>query len=118
VAVNLKSKRQKSIDQENRAAKIIGGKRVRGSGSVLVNPGDAISSEIMAECKYTDNESISISKSTLSKIEENALNANKIPMLMFGFSDGNIVKDNWLAFPEYAFEQITKYLISLEKRDK
>ena len=114
----MRSKRQKSIDQENRAARLIGGKRVRGSGSVLVNPSDAISSEIMVECKYVDTESMSISRGVLSKIEEDALNANKIPMLMFGFSDGNIVKNNWVAFPEYAFEKISKYLISLDKNSK
>lgn len=108
--------RRKSIDQEEHAAKLIDGERVRGSGSVRWRPGDAMSGEILVECKFTDKESLMIEKKTLTKIEEDALNSDKIPMFMFGFDNGGKIKENWVAFPEYAFERLIKYLILLENK--
>lgn len=102
----MRSARQKSILQEEGAAELIGGKRRRGSGSVAGLPGDAVSEGFFVECKYTHKKSISIAKRDLSKLEEDAISANKVPVLVFGFANGDRVKNNWVAVPWYLFEVV------------
>lgn len=104
----MRSNKQKSILQEEEAAKLIDGRRVHGSGSVKGKPGDAISPAILVECKFTSKKAITLSKSVLSKIEKDALSSGKIPMLMFGFSDEDRVKssNSWVAIPVYFMKML------------
>lgn len=100
-SIPLRSTRQKSILQEEEAAKLIGGRRRKGSGSAPGLPGDAVSDRFLVECKYTARKSISIDLEGLRDLEENALNAGKIPFLVFGQDDGERVKHQWVAVPVY-----------------
>lgn len=106
----MRTLKQKSKLQEEQGAKLIGGRRVRGSGSVKGKPGDGISSLYMDECKYTDKKSISVKRSDLLKLEENSLSSGKMPVFMFGFSTGDRVKYNWVAVPEYLFREVMEQL--------
>lgn len=104
----MRSIRRKSILQEEETAKMIGGKRRRGSGSVPGLPGDAVSDRFLVECKFTSKRYISIKASDLRKIEEDALSTGKIPILAFGFSNGDTIEGQWTAIPSYLFYLLNK----------
>ena len=106
----MRTVKQKSMLQEEHGAKLIGGRRVPGSGSVKGKPGDGISPLYMDECKYTDRKSLSIKRVDLRKLEEDSLNSGKMPVFMFGFSNGDRVKYNWVAVPEYLFREVMEQL--------
>lgn len=105
-----RTNRQKSIRQEAAAAKMIGGRRRRGSGSAPGLPGDAYGERFLVECKFTNQQSFSVKLSDLTKIEVSALTAGKIPLFRFGFADGDDITENdeWVAFPAYFFPQLIK----------
>lgn len=85
---------------------MLGGKRRKGSGSYPGLPGDIVTKGVLGECKYTNKKSISISREVIGKIEENALNAGKVPCLVFGFGEADEVVNNWVAFPLWALRKL------------
>lgn len=90
---------QKSRLQEEETAKAIGGKRRQGSGSCPWLPQDNWSEKILAQDKFTSKPAIRISRKLLERLEEDALSSGKIPAFIFGFSQGDRVRDNWIAIP-------------------
>ena len=103
-----RTNRQKSIQQEEAAAKMIGGQRRRGSGSVPGLPGDAYGEHFLVECKFVNARSFSIKVGDLTKIEVAAFTAGKIPLFRFGFATGDRIANEWVAFPAYLFPQVVK----------
>ena len=70
-------------------AKDIGGRASPGSGNTRFEKSDAYSEDFRIEDKFTDKLKYSIQFNTLSKIEKESVNTNKIPILRFGFLKGN-----------------------------
>ena len=70
-----KRKRRRSIKQEDRIAKEVGGRRVPGSGNAAVlkghntrgKTGDVTTKEFKIEAKYTDNKSFRITEDVILK---------------------------------------------------
>jgi len=84
--------------KETNDAKMVGGKRVRGSGNRWYNPGDVRSEKYLIECKQTDKKSYSLTKERLNKAYNEALFAYKIPLFSVKIQDVEIVvmfKQDW-----------------------
>ena len=82
-----KSNKQKGINWEKRVEKCIN------SGSLWFDKGDLKSEDCIIECKYTEGKGYRISSKVLNKLWNDALDANKIPVLTIGIKDGN---DLWM----------------------
>lgn len=77
-----------SKKQENTIAKRFGGERVKNSGATFGNPGDVTTDQFLIECKtkMTHSQSITIQKSWLEKIKQEALFVGKPhTALLFNF---------------------------------
>ena len=81
-----KSNKEKGQDFENKCQKTIN------SGALWFNKGDLKTEDYVIDCKYTDKKGFRISTKILEKIWNEALDANKLPMLIIGIKDENI---NW-----------------------
>jgi len=95
-----KQKRAKSIAQENRVARRVGGSRQKASGAVPGSRGDIKSVELLGECKRTDKKSISITLEYLEKITQEASYYNKIPCVAIEIaSPPKFVNRDWILLP-------------------
>lgn len=84
--------------KEKNDARMVGGKRVPGSGNKWNNPGDVKSDKYLIECKQTDNKSYSLTKEKLDKIYEEALFSYKIPLFSVKIQDVEVIimmKEDW-----------------------
>lgn len=89
--------------KEKSDAKLIGGRRVRGSGNKWHNPGDSRSEHYLSESKYTDKKSYSLNYNKLKKIYNEALLTYKIPLFMIQIKDINLVtmfEEDWVKLKE------------------
>ncbi len=59
------------------------------SGTFWHSKGDLSTEEYLIECKMTNKGSYSISKKLLEKIWNDALESNKLPLLVIGIQDNN-----------------------------
>ena len=95
-----KQTRKKSMDQEDRIAKAVGGKRQKASGALPGARGDVRSVELLNECKRTDKKSISISIEYLQKITKEASYYNCIPSVSIEIaSPPKFVNRDWVLLP-------------------
>lgn len=95
-----KLQRKKSIAQENRVAKKVGGNRQKASGALPGAKGDVRSVELLTECKRTDKKSISITIEFLQKITQEAGYYNKIPSVSIEIeSPPKFVNKDWILLP-------------------
>lgn len=95
-----KTKRKKSIAQENRVATAIGGRRQKASGALPGSRGDVRSVELLNECKRTDKKSISITIEYLQKITQEASYYNCIPSVSIEIeSPPKFVNRDWILLP-------------------
>jgi hypothetical protein len=95
-----KKQRAKSMAQENRVAKSVGGKRQKASGALPGVRGDVKSVELLGECKRTDKKSISITLDYLEKITKEASFYNKIPCVAIEIqSPPKFVNRDWVLLP-------------------
>lgn len=95
-----KKQRAKSMAQENRVAKNVGGKRQKASGALPGVRGDVKSVELLGECKRTDKKSISITLEYLAKITKEASYYNKIPCVAIEIeSPPKFVNRDWVLLP-------------------
>lgn len=84
--------------KESNDAKMVDGKRVRGSGNRWNNPGDVRSEKYLIECKQTDKKSYSLSRQKLNKAYEEALFTYKIPLFSVKIQDIEVVimmREDW-----------------------
>ena len=75
---------------ERRIAKILGGRRIPLSGSLIIMPGDVITDKFLVGCKLrasSGKKQIAIKKAWLTKIEKEAKSQNKIPLLIFKYKN-------------------------------
>jgi hypothetical protein len=102
-----KTKRQRSIDQENHLAKKLGGERVRGSGSFGFRPGDVkIRGEFLIEGKTTKKGSYTLTIELLQKISDEANRLNLDPLFAVTFEEARGVERDWLLVPLSVWERI------------
>jgi hypothetical protein len=95
-----KKQRNKSMAQENRVAKAIGGRRQKASGALPGAKGDVRAVELLAECKRTDKKSISITIDYLQKITQEAGYYGKIPCVAIEIqSPPKFVNKDWILLP-------------------
>ena len=85
--------------QEERIAEILGGKRVKGSGSGKLNKQDVESKHALLQLKRTKGESLTVNKGDLIKLEQDALNRGKIPLFVMGF--GEYQTEDWICVPAW-----------------
>ena len=83
-----KSNKEKSIKQEKELAKDLGAKTTPASGATPFRKGDMRLNGYLIESKATANKSISIKLEWLLKIEKEALNEDKTPLIILEI-DGN-----------------------------
>jgi len=108
--------------QEERVARRLGGKRVRGSGAsffskadvrdVTVEDSDAVSG-FLVECKQTIHKSLSIKRAWLEKITDEARAVQKEPALAIQIrgKEGGLVggcDDDWVMIPARIFAELLK----------
>lgn len=93
-------KRKKSMKQEDRLAKKLGGRRQKASGALPGNRGDVRMPELLAEAKRTDKKSISIKLSYLEKISKEAVSCDCVPAVAIEFGDTPpLVEKDWVMVP-------------------
>jgi len=73
---------RRSVRQERRIARDVGGRRVAGSGSMPGNKGDVAAPGYLLEAKYTDKASYSLKLAIWRKIECEAIRAGCEPGLI------------------------------------
>lgn len=90
--------------QEDTIAKTLSGTRVKNSGATFGNPGDVTTDQFLIECKtkMTHSQSITLQKSWLEKIKQEALFVGKpYTALLFNFGPDEkcyaIIEENLFA---------------------
>lgn len=94
--------RKSVYEQEDYAAKIIGGERHVGSGAIRFLKSDASSDKWQVEAKQTSRKSITVSLEWLQKIQDEATTQQKHPMLMLRFvniPEPFTVHKDWAVIP-------------------
>lgn len=101
----LGTQNQWAVDHEEAVALVLGGKRVRGSGSTDTRKGDVHvpDVEVLVECKYSGYpskpaKSISIKLADLEKITDEAYASNATPLLAARIHAENGPED-WVMVP-------------------
>ncbi len=59
------------------------------SGALWFDKGDLRTKDYVIECKFTEKKGYRISLITLRKLWDDALEANKLPLLILGIKEGN-----------------------------
>ena len=80
-------KRNKGRKFEGKVAKTLN------SGALWFDKGDLKTSDYIIEVKYTEKKSYRITTKLLKKLWDDALEANKLPLLTIGIQDG---KELWM----------------------
>lgn len=76
-----RSNKKKGSDFEKKVQKTIN------SGQMWFDKGDLKTEDFVIDCKYTDKKSIRITKKMIKKLWNEALEANKFPLLQIGIQD-------------------------------
>ena len=93
-------KKKKSVKQEDRLAKKLGGRRQKASGACPLNRGDVRLPELLAEAKRTDKKSISIKIDYLEKITREAVQYDSVPAVAIEFTNTPPMVDrDWVMVP-------------------
>jgi len=94
------TKRQRSIRQEDRFAKELGGKRNKGSGSWKFRPGDAKTTHELLETKTTTKQSYRLHTDELKQITEEASRSLRTPLFGVTFEQAPFgVEKDWVVVP-------------------
>lgn len=83
--------RDYSSEQEQRVAKLLGGKKVANSGATAFKKGDVVVDDILIECKtkIENSANFTIKKEWIEKIKEEAFSMNiTASVLAISFGDG------------------------------
>ena len=97
--VTVQSMHEKVTKQEEQSAAMVNGKRHAGSGASRHCKSDASSEIWQIECKQTEKQSLSIKLEWLEKIQTEASNKGKWPMLCLR------MKEDWVMIPKWVFEK-------------
>jgi hypothetical protein len=98
---------------ETRLAKKIGGRQTPGSGNIQGAKGDIKAGQFLIEAKSTQNESYSLTREVLCKIEAEAGRTAKYPALAVSFITGDgrpKSSGEWVAIPLSLFETLKRVM--------
>lgn len=95
-------------------AKLLKGKRVKGSGNQVGHKGDNILPDYLVEVKSTDYKSMILHSEWLIKIENEARGCNRLPVIGINFNCIPAPFDKWVIMPAIDFAK----LISASKDTK
>ena len=99
--------KEKSLSQENKMARSVGGKVQPGSGSSMYAKGDVKHSDFLIECKRTDKKSLRVQNSWLVKITEEAFAKHKYPALHMEMEiNTSMTESDWVAVPLSVFVKL------------
>lgn len=82
-----RTKKAKSIEQEEYVADLLGGRRTPSSGAADNDKGDILTPENLVEAKYTENKSVSLKRETWEKIHHEAWGRGRRPAMAIRFRD-------------------------------
>jgi len=88
----IKKNRKRSRLQEDRLADSLCGKKTPNSGAASIK-GDIILEDFRIECKNCEKQSFVVKLSEFLKIEKEALDAGKMPALIFSFDKIRMPED-------------------------
>lgn len=94
---------RRSVQQEKRVARQLGGRRVVASGALLGSKGDVKADRWLVECKTTTSPRFPLTLALFRKIEFEAMQAGRAPVMiieMAGRSLAVITLDDFLAFKD------------------
>lgn len=97
-------------DQEERVARVVGGRRVPGSGASMFAKGDVRSEHFLVECKRTEHASLSLKKEWLDKISAEAATEGREPALAIEIAGGALSahgEREWIMIPLRIFRKLT-----------
>lgn len=119
----MQAKQKRATERELRLARDYGGERVKGSGSGKLKKGDVSFANALLQDKHTIRKSISIKKSDLELIEQEAMTRGKVPFFSIGFEDREHPYNNrssvtWFAFPEWWLKNNGDFLKLLTEREE
>lgn len=97
-----RTKKAKSIEQEEYVASLLGGRRTPRSGALDNDKGDIITPENLIEAKYTENKSLSIKRETWEKIHHEAHGRARRPAMTLRFRDEKNLDLIVLSLHDYA----------------
>ena len=104
---NLTSSHRRAKKQERELAKSTRGRLVPASGARDVKGDVRVKGVVRIEAKTTKNQSFSVSREMVEKIEAAAVASNEMPVLVVEFNDGNGRKLKELAImPMYALQTL------------
>jgi hypothetical protein len=78
-----KSSKEKGNDFEEKCQRTI-------NSGAFFQKGDIQTKDLCLECKYTDKKGFRISTKILTKLWNEALDSNKLPMLIIGIKNDNV----------------------------
>ncbi len=85
---NLSNSHRRSRKQENSLAKTLGGRVTAGSGNKDIKGDVRVKGVVRLEAKTTKNNSFSVTRDIINKIETAAVNAGEMPVIVVEFHDG------------------------------
>lgn len=107
--VTITGSHARAPKQEKELAKRLGGRTTAASGAKDEKGDVRVRGVARVECKTTKNKSFSVTLDMFRKIEDAALSAAEVPVLMVEFNDGNGRKLGELAvIPAYYLEDFVE----------
>lgn len=85
----------RSRQQEERAAKRLGGERTSGSGNGWADKGDVKSSTLLIECKRTDKKQFTLRLAEVRLARAQALAVGKMPVLQVEMGSERLAVISW-----------------------
>lgn len=103
--------KRRSENQESSVAASLGGKTIRGSGGGMEKGDVNTKTGYKIECKTTEANQITIKRSWLRKIECEAFDSGRRPMLVFDFEETATERpQRWVCIPESEFIALQGYI--------
>lgn len=101
------SKKKHGTKSEKRIAKSLGARLTPASGALQGAKGDSATPKFLIESKSTIRDSLRLELAWLVKIEKEALNHGKVPLLTISFVylNGLPKESDWVCVPKWAFDE-------------
>jgi hypothetical protein len=100
------NRKKQANAHEKKLAKRLGGRRTPASGALDGFKGDIVLNEFLIDDKLTDGKSITVTKDMIMKINREAREAGKSPVLSLSFKGLGLAGDTWYLIPEHVFREL------------
>lgn len=98
---------------EKRVLNDMGAEETIASGALPFAKSDGTTVEFRVECKSTVKESISIKHNWLTKIRDEAIETNRVPVLTISFVDAQgqpKLAGDWAVIPQHLFNEFSDFM--------